>query len=202
MAHLIISLNKQVIKKLPLADTKYVIGRSSNCDIVLSERTVSTQHAHLVNTGSECFLEDLQSTNGVYINHVRTRKHLLVDKDLIQIGKYEILFQNPFNPYQQIYTLSVNTENRKEIVEYARLEIMSGEKIGRFISLKNQQINLLPPDSEFGFASLEKNLQGEYLLYTLDKDKALRSRLLQANDRFKLGELELKFHPATKLAKL
>lgn len=94
MAQLIISLNNQIIKKLTLSQASYVIGRSNRCDIVLNERTVSAEHAHLVSVGDECFLDDLHSTNGVYVNHVATQKHLLIDKDLIQIGKYELLFQN------------------------------------------------------------------------------------------------------------
>lgn len=95
MAQLIISLNKQIIKKLTLSEASYVIGRSNRCDIVLNERTVSAEHAHLVSVGNECFLEDLQSTNGVYVNHIARQKHLLMDKDWVRIGKYELLFQNP-----------------------------------------------------------------------------------------------------------
>ena len=94
MAQLIISLNKQIIKKLTLSEASYVIGRSSRCDIVLNERTVSAEHAHLVSVGDECFLEDLNSTNGVYVNQIARQKHLLVDKDSVRIGKYELLFQN------------------------------------------------------------------------------------------------------------
>ncbi len=95
MAQLIISLNNQIIKRLTLSEASYLIGRSSHCDIVLSERTVSAEHAHLVNVGDECFLEDLNSTNGVYVNQIAKQKHLLLDKDLVRIGKYELLFQNP-----------------------------------------------------------------------------------------------------------
>lgn len=92
MPELVISLNKQIIKKLQLAEAKYLLGRSEHCDIVLNERMVSAEHAQLVRIGDECFLEDLQSTNGVYVNQVRTHKHLLLNKDLIQIGKYELIF--------------------------------------------------------------------------------------------------------------
>ena len=94
MAQLIISLNNQIIKKLTLTKASYMIGRSSQCDIVLNERTVSAEHARLVNAGDECFLEDLQSTNGIYVNSAPAQKHLLVDKDLVQIGKYELLFKS------------------------------------------------------------------------------------------------------------
>ena len=94
MVELIISLNNQVIKKLSLTEDHYVIGRSPHCNIILNERTVSAEHAHLINVGDECFLEDLHSTNGVLVNHVATQKHVLIDKDRVQIGKYELLFQN------------------------------------------------------------------------------------------------------------
>ena len=94
MAELIISLNNQVIKRLSLTEAHYLIGRSPHCNIILNERTVSAEHAHLFNVGDECFLEDLGSTNGVLVNHIATQKHVLIDKDRVQIGKYELLFQD------------------------------------------------------------------------------------------------------------
>ena len=121
MAELIITLNYQIIKKLTLAEAKYLVGRSNQCDIVLNERTVSLEHAQLVSIGEECYLEDLQSTNGVYVNRVRTQKHVLADEDLIQIGKYELRYRSRIDPYQALYELSSSTEDSQVYSEYAQL---------------------------------------------------------------------------------
>lgn len=200
MAELIITLNYQIIKKLTLAEAKYLVGRSNQCDIVLNERTVSLEHAQLVSIGEECYLEDLQSTNGVYVNRVRTQKHVLADEDLIQIGKYELRYRSRIDPYQALYELSSSAEDSQTDLEYAQLEILNLERIGYFIPLKEKQINLSISDSEP--ISIEITPQGDYLLHSVDQQNQPSSYPLQANDSFKVGELELKFHPATKLAKL
>ncbi|WP_298609617.1 FHA domain-containing protein [uncultured Thiothrix sp.] len=111
MPELVISLNKQIIKRLQLAEAKYLFGRSEHCDVVLNERMVSAEHAQLVRIGDECFLEDLHSTNGVYVNQVRTHKHLLLNKDLIQIGKYELLFHAITKLDQTVDNLCLETES-------------------------------------------------------------------------------------------
>jgi len=202
MAELIISLNNQVIKKLKLTAANYLIGRANNCDIVLNERTVSAEHAHLVSLGDDCFLEDMKSTNGVYVNKVRTHRHLLLDQDLVQIGKYELLFQSPFNPYQQLYKLSLKPSDLEQPTEFARLEIMKGEKTGYLIPLKNKHVNLSTEASRGETVTIEADEGGRYFLHTLDKEQVKTFYQLHGNDSFMIGEIELKFHLGSKLVKL
>jgi hypothetical protein len=45
-------------------------------------------------TGSEVFLEDLNSTNGTYINGKAVKKQLLQNNDTVEIGKYKIKYVN------------------------------------------------------------------------------------------------------------
>jgi pSer/pThr/pTyr-binding forkhead associated (FHA) protein len=54
------------------AETKVtLLGRSSECDCVLSDQTVSRQHAALRQDGGAWFLRDLRSTNGTLVNGMR-----------------------------------------------------------------------------------------------------------------------------------
>lgn len=202
MTELIISLNNQILQKLKLAEAKYILGRSSHCDIVLSERTVSAKHAQLVKIGSECFLEDLQSTNGVYVNHLRTQKHLLMDHDLIRIGKYELSFIDPLNRYRQVYDLCVDATAIEQFAGIARLELLTGERIGFFIPLKNNQFILRPSSNSAEMVRIETTAERNYVLHIMDKQELASSRPLRDKDTFKLAELALKFHEPTKLAKL
>jgi len=71
-------------KVFPLERDETVIGRLAYCDVILPQKNISRQHARLVRSGSEHYLEDLDSTNGTFLNgkRVRTRTKLR-DHDLI-----------------------------------------------------------------------------------------------------------------------
>jgi hypothetical protein len=55
---------------------------------------VSGEHAVLQLTGNEVYLEDLNSTNGTYVNGKAVKKQLLQNNDTVEIGKYKIKFIN------------------------------------------------------------------------------------------------------------
>ncbi len=48
-----------------------VLGRGSNCDIVIPERRVSREHVRIWREGVRYFVEDLRSKNGTHINGMR-----------------------------------------------------------------------------------------------------------------------------------
>ena len=68
-----------------------VIGRSASSDIRLDALQISKQHARLAKNAADVFIEDLDSTNGVYVNGVSiTRRTLIRPDDTIQIGAFVI----------------------------------------------------------------------------------------------------------------
>ncbi len=202
MAQLVISLNNQIIKRIKLTEPSYLIGRSSKCDIVLPERTVSSQHARLVNAGEECFLEDLQSTNGVLINGAPAHRYLLMDNDAIQIGKYHLLFRSAIGLVTQLRQLSVHPRMLDESEDIAVLEIMDGKKKGHVIPLLKNQITLGGNVDGISPITVERNLAGDFLLHALSERKIKTVTKLQDGDTFEIGEIELKFHQAPKTVTL
>ena len=68
MAKLIMSLDNAVIREVPLDKERFTIGRKAHNDIQIDNLAVSGEHAALQMTGNEVFLEDLNSTNGTYVN--------------------------------------------------------------------------------------------------------------------------------------
>ena len=60
--------NKTTGEKTQLAENEYTVGRSESCDIVIKEPTLSRKHARLSREGSDWFIEDLGSTNGITVN--------------------------------------------------------------------------------------------------------------------------------------
>jgi len=68
------------------------IGRISRCSLCLPLPNVSRQHARILLLNEDYTLEDLNSTNGTFVNGVRVSKCVLRNNDLIEIGEAKILF--------------------------------------------------------------------------------------------------------------
>jgi pSer/pThr/pTyr-binding forkhead associated (FHA) protein len=63
-----------------------IVGRLTYCDIVINQKNVSRQHARLLTTAGDYFIEDLNSTNGTFLNGKRVlARTRLKDRDLIRV---------------------------------------------------------------------------------------------------------------------
>jgi pSer/pThr/pTyr-binding forkhead associated (FHA) protein len=91
---MIVSIDGVVIKEVQLTKDRTTLGRRPYNDIVIDNLAVSGEHAVLQMTGSEVYLEDLNSTNGTYINGKAVKKQLLQNNDTVEIGKYKIKYIN------------------------------------------------------------------------------------------------------------
>ena len=77
---------------LELCEDEVIIGRVPECDIQLMVDNVSRKHARIVFINEEYQIEDLGSTNGIYVNGIKVEKCSLRDQDIIEIGGVKILF--------------------------------------------------------------------------------------------------------------
>ncbi len=92
MGKLVVSLDGVVIKEVQLTKDKTTLGRRPYNDIVIDNLAVSGEHAVLQMVGADVFIEDLNSTNGTYINGKAIKKQLLSHNDTVEIGKYKIKY--------------------------------------------------------------------------------------------------------------
>jgi hypothetical protein len=69
-----------------------VVGRSQRCDYVLSDPNVSRRHFELQLRGSDWYLVDLGSTNGVSVNGRRVATSRLSPGDEIVVGTSSLRF--------------------------------------------------------------------------------------------------------------
>ena len=92
MGKLVVSLDGVVIKEVQITKDKTTLGRRPYNDIVIDNLAVSGEHAVMQLVGSDVFIEDLNSTNGTYINGKAVKKQLLNHNDTVEIGKYKIKF--------------------------------------------------------------------------------------------------------------
>ena len=92
MGKLVVSLDGVVIKEVQITKDKTTLGRRPYNDIVIDNLAVSGEHAVFQMVGADVFIEDLNSTNGTYINGKAIKKQLLTHNDTVEIGKYKIKF--------------------------------------------------------------------------------------------------------------
>lgn len=86
MAKLIIKDGDSPEKTFELAENVIIIGRDKALDISLESKGVSRRHAQISAIDGNYVLKDLGSTNGTFLNDVRTNEKVLVDGDCIRIG--------------------------------------------------------------------------------------------------------------------
>ncbi len=80
-------------RRIELPAGEHVAGRASNCLVFVDDPLVSRRHARLLVTDETVEISDLQSRNGVKVNHVRISKPtVLHDGDHITIGEAQWQF--------------------------------------------------------------------------------------------------------------
>jgi hypothetical protein len=70
-----------------------LIGRSKECDVQIEDASASRKHAELRQEGTAYWIVDLDSTNGLEVNGMRTQRAKLDHGDKITIGSTDIAFR-------------------------------------------------------------------------------------------------------------
>ncbi|MDX8378828.1 MAG: FHA domain-containing protein [Gallionella sp.] len=91
-AKLILSLDGALIQDYPLNKERMTLGRKEDNDIVINNLAVSSHHAAIITILNDSFMEDLDSTNGLSINGVPTKKHFFQNNDVLEVGKYQLKY--------------------------------------------------------------------------------------------------------------
>lgn len=78
---------------IPMLKPRVLVGRRSQCDVVLAFPNVSAQHCQFELTNGFWFLRDLNSRNGIKVNGERCDGHWLQPGDTIAIAKHVFRIQ-------------------------------------------------------------------------------------------------------------
>ncbi len=92
MARLILSLDGQVLAEYNMTKERYTLGRLPDNDVRIDNPAVSGHHALIINILNDSFLEDLNSTNGTYVNGKLIKKHAMQHGDVVTIGHHHLRF--------------------------------------------------------------------------------------------------------------
>jgi pSer/pThr/pTyr-binding forkhead associated (FHA) protein len=94
MARLMLSLDGQVLAEYNMNKERYTIGRLPDNDIRIDNPAVSGHHSLIINILNDSFLEDLNSTNGTYVNGKLIKKHAMQHGDVITVGHHQLRFND------------------------------------------------------------------------------------------------------------
>jgi general secretion pathway protein A len=92
LGRVLIGFNGQTIAEHDLQTGRFIIGRTPDNDLQIDSKYISRHHAQIITTVQTSVLEDLNSTNGVYVRAKRVRRRALNDGDVIHIGQHEIMY--------------------------------------------------------------------------------------------------------------
>jgi general secretion pathway protein A len=94
---LLASEGKTVVER-ELKPGRLVIGRTADNDLQIDSKFISRHHCQIVTQSDSCLIEDLNSTNGIYVQSKRVRRHNLNDGDVVQVGQHEIMYIDERSP--------------------------------------------------------------------------------------------------------
>jgi type II secretory pathway predicted ATPase ExeA len=92
VGQLVLSLQGVQVTEAYLVPGRCVIGRTSDNDLQVDSKYVSRHHAQVVTTADGSWIEDLNSTNGIFVRGKRVRRHRLAEGDVVKIGQHELTY--------------------------------------------------------------------------------------------------------------
>jgi type II secretory pathway predicted ATPase ExeA len=92
LGRILVGVNGQTIAERELTPGRFIIGRTPDNDLQIDSKYISRHHAQIITSVHTSVLEDLNSTNGIYVRAKRVRRRMLNDGDVVQIGQHEIMY--------------------------------------------------------------------------------------------------------------
>jgi len=195
MAKLILKFNDVVIDQIVLKQGDMNIGRRPGSEVLLDNMAVSGNHASIFTIGEDSFVQDLNSTNGTFVNNKRIAKHHLEHNDVIAIGNHSLTYLNEKaakSGADFAKTVIINPQKQEEMIAQAgkiasasakesspavetrlgSLFILSGANNGKRVDLTSAVTNLGRAGKRAGVISRAGN--GRYILLPGDSNEALR----------------------------
>lgn len=191
MAKLVLSFKGDHVNDYPLDQEILTIGRKPENDIHLDNLAVSSFHAKVLTILNDSFIEDLDSTNGTFIDGNKISKHVLKNGECITVGQYKLEFidenaKSEENAFTETMIISPHAEarqqtgknithsmenitsdlafasNKNKAPSPAKLELTSGANAGKELKLSKILTTLGKPGVQV--AAISRRPGGYYLI--------------------------------------
>jgi pSer/pThr/pTyr-binding forkhead associated (FHA) protein len=130
MIRILVKFNDAVLKEIESDKEEVTIGRNKENDIQIENLAVSGRHARIKRHRNDYFIEDLNSTNGTFVNEKRISTEVLKNSDAVTIGKHTlfVLFEKGKKGHQGLdirqnemnKTMKLDTRRHKEMIKKQR----------------------------------------------------------------------------------
>jgi type II secretory pathway predicted ATPase ExeA len=98
VGRILLASEGKTVGERELKPGRLVIGRTSDNDLQIDSKFISRHHCQIVTQHDSCLIEDLNSTNGIFVQSKRVRRHNLNDGDVVQVGQHEIMYIDERTP--------------------------------------------------------------------------------------------------------
>jgi diguanylate cyclase (GGDEF)-like protein len=132
-------------RRIPLINSQYIVGRDSEAGFVVSRSSVSRQHARLYHDeDANWWVEDLNSTNGTFVNESRIHAQVLTDSDQVRFGDAIYKFLSGSNIesayHEAIHNMAIQDgmtgiHNKRFFMEFLEREIAVASRHGHPLTL-------------------------------------------------------------------
>ncbi len=189
MARLILTLDGQVLAEYNMTKERYTVGRLPDNDVRIDNPAVSGHHSLIINILNDSFLEDLNSTNGTYVNGKLIKKHALQHGDTITIGRHQLRFvdqqsmDDDQDEFEKTMVIPPSQQNVSDVDKAnhetdrvadvaastgvgpgkARLQVLSGSFAGRELELTKALTTLGRPGVQV--AAITRRAEGYYIVH-------------------------------------
>jgi pSer/pThr/pTyr-binding forkhead associated (FHA) protein len=146
MPKLLLKFNAAVLKEIKLGKESIVVGRKPDNQIVIDNPAISSHHCKISLEGGTYYIEDLDSTNGTYVNQKRVKKAGLHNNDVVGVAKHSLVFIDDTPPPESPKTLkteeagdkttAISPEQQAEMLVAAAPKNAAAAKLGVLRILK------------------------------------------------------------------
>jgi len=110
VARILLASEGKTVMERELKPGRLVIGRTPDNDLQIDSKFISRHHCQIVTQADSCVIEDLNSTNGIYVQSKRVRRYNLNDGDVVQVGQHEIMYIDERVPRMRSLSDTAETE--------------------------------------------------------------------------------------------
>ncbi|MCP4944197.1 MAG: FHA domain-containing protein, partial [Planctomycetaceae bacterium] len=89
-----IRTDDEIVDVLSFPLGRVIVGRSPDNEVYIQSKFVSRHHAQLISDEDGCVIEDLNSTNGVFLGEKQVKKYRLRDGDTVSLGVHELIYHD------------------------------------------------------------------------------------------------------------
>ncbi len=122
VGRLVLTLKGSKVQESYLVPGRLIIGRTADNDLQIESKYVSRHHAQVITTAEGSAIEDLNSTNGVFVRGRRVRRHKLQENDVVKLGMHEITYYRAEPPGAATMVLPAGGDESEDEEEAAELE--------------------------------------------------------------------------------